>query len=503
MGYVPGYENDVFISYAHVDNDPIIPGKPGWVDFFEDLLRKQVKVRMRGEIQFFRDQQLRLYGQFSDQLAEKLANSAVLICIPSPNYVGSDWCLWELEQFYKRRGNSRIIKVVKTHFDERSLNPSAKSLLKQIEHVLDSRFYTRNESTGFIEDLLPEIYDEHLRVCLQKIQVIAQNLVELFKKLSSMPTNSAPPYATFATAHHAEQGGEAAAQPQIAVYLAEPAKGLEAEYNSIKSELLQFNYRVLPDHQLPLDAEELTQTVRRHLQEAEIFVHLIGAKYGVRPDGDDRSVPHIQYDLAAELDAQRQIVWLPTNLTPENKNQEDFVASIKNRSPNYWQTKLEDLKAAIQKKLQPPATNGWEEDDEGDPVNVCLYCHEEDMNSIRQLYSHLRINEMFKVKLPLNEAPSLQAHKQLLQASDAVLLYYGASDEEWFMNIWKQVRRYLSTGRTKPLLAQAIYAGHPPSIEKDLLDSDDPVIIRNYGQFTPSALSPFIDRIRAAKGGMR
>jgi hypothetical protein len=503
MAYVPGYENDVFISYAHADNDPIVPGNPGWVDFFEDLLRKRVKVRLRGEIQFFRDQQLRLYRKFSDQLADKLASSAVLICIPSPNYVESDWCLWELEQFYKRTGSGRIIKVVKTHFDEQSLKPSARSLLKQIEHVLDSRFYTRNESTGFIEDLLPEINPEHMLICLQKIEVIAQNLVELFKKLSSAPTNSAPSSATSATAQHAEQAAEASTAPQIAVYLAEPAKGLEAEYNSIKSELLQFNYRVLPDQPLPLDAEDLASTVRRHLQEARLFVHLIGAKYGVRPDGDDRSVPHIQYDLAAELDTQRQIVWLPTDLTPENKNQEEFVARIKNHSPNYWQTKLADLQTEIQKQLQPPAANGWEEDDEGDPVNVCLYCHEEDMNSIRQLYSHLKIKEMFKVKLPLKEAPSLQAHKQLLQASDAVLLYYGASDEEWFANIWKQIRRYLSTGRTKPLLAQAIYTGPPPSIEKDLLVSDDPVVIRNYGQFTPNDLDPFIERIRAAKGGAR
>jgi hypothetical protein len=503
MGYLPGDENDVFISYAHVDNEPIVPGKPGWVDFFEDLLRKRIKVRLRGEIQFFRDEKLRLYGQFSDQLAEKLANSAVLICIPSPNYVGSDWCLWELEQFYKRTGSGRIIKVVKTHFDEQSLKPIAKSILKQIEHVLDSRFYARNESTGFIEDLLPEINPEHMLVCLQKIEVIAQNLVELFKKLSNAPTNSAPSSVTSATAQSAEQATEASASPQIAVYLAEPAKGLETEYNSIKSELLQFNYRVLPDQQLPLDAEELTSTVRRHLHEARLFVHLIGAKYGVRPDGDDRSIPHIQYDLAAEMDAQRQIVWLKPDLTPENKNQEEFVAHIKNHSPNYWQTKLEDLKATIQKKLQPPAANGWEADDESDPVNVCLYCHEEDMNSIRQLYSHLKINEMFRVKLPLKEAPSLQAHKLLLQASDAVLLYYGASDEEWFTNIWKQIRRHLSTGRNKPLLAQAIYAGLPPSIEKDLLDSDDPVIIRNYGQFTPNDLEPFIKRIKAAKGGMR
>lgn len=502
MGYVLGYENDVFISYAHADNDPIVPGKPGWVDFFEDLLRKRVKVRLRGEIQFFRDQQLRLYEKFSDQLANELAGSATFICIPSPNYVESDWCLWELEQFCKRTGSDRIIKVVKTHFDEQNLKPSTKSLLKQIEHVLDSRFYSRNESTGFIEDLLPEINPEHMLVCLQKIEVIAQNLVELFKKLCSAPLNSAPSSATSASTQHAGQVAEASTAPPIAVYLAEPAKGLETEYNSIKSELLQFNYRVLPDQPLPLDAEELTRTVRRHLQEAKLFVHLIGAKYGVRPDGDDRSVPHIQYDLVAELDAQRQMIWLPTDLTPENKNQEKFVAHIKNHSPNYWQTKLADLQTEIRKKLQPAAANGWE-DDEDDPVNVCLYYHEGDMNSVKPLFSHLKLNEMFKVKRPLQEAQSLQQHKQWVQESDAVLLYHGASDEEWFDSIWKQIRRHLSTGRTKPLLARAFYFGHPSSSEKDLLDSDDPVIIRNYGQFTPHALAPFIERIRMAKGDAR
>src|SRR5262245_229666 len=283
MGYVPGHENDVFISHAHADNEPILPDKPGWVDFFEDLLRKRVKVRLRGEIQFFRDQQLRLYRKFSDQLAEKLASSAVLICIPTPNYVESDWCLWELEQFYKRTGSDRIIKAVKTHFDEQSLKPSARSLLKQIEHVLDSRFYIRNESTGFIEDLLPEVNPEHVLVCLQKIEVIAQNLAELLKKLRA---------AALAPFHLSD--AESSATPQPAGYLAEPAKELEAEDNSVQSELLPFNFRVLPDQPLPLDAEELSHTARRHLQEAKLFVHLIGAKYGVRPDGDDRSIPTIQ-----------------------------------------------------------------------------------------------------------------------------------------------------------------------------------------------------------------
>src|SRR5262245_38220024 len=191
-------------------------------------------------------------------------------------------------------GSGRIIKVVKTHFDEQNLKPSARSLMKQIEHVIDSRFYARNESTGFIEDLLPEVNPEHMLVCLQKIEVIAQNLVELLKKLCAAAPGPPSPSATSATAPRAEQVAEQSVQPQIAVYLAEPAKELEAEYNSVKSELLQFNYRVLPDQPLPLDAEELANTARRHMQEARIFVHLIGAKYGVRPDGDDRSIPTIQ-----------------------------------------------------------------------------------------------------------------------------------------------------------------------------------------------------------------
>ena len=155
--------------------------------------------------------------------------------------------------------------------------------MKKIEHVLDSRFYIRNESTGFIEDLLPEVNPEHVLVCLQKIEVIAQNLVELFNKLRAA-----------ALAKFPSSDVESSATPQPAVYLAEPVKELEAEYNSVKSELLQFNYRVLPDQPLPLDAEELAHTARRHLQEARLFVHLIGAKYGVRPDGDDRSIQTIQ-----------------------------------------------------------------------------------------------------------------------------------------------------------------------------------------------------------------
>ncbi|HEX8999185.1 MAG TPA: TIR domain-containing protein [Blastocatellia bacterium] len=498
MGFVPGYENDVFISYAHADNEPLVAGKPGWVDFFEDLLRKRVKVRLRGEIQFFRDQQLRLYGQFSDQLAERLARSAVFVCIPSPNYVESDWCLWELENFHKQNGTNRIFKAVKTYIDAPSLKPQTQTLLKQIDHVLDSRFYVKNESSGLVEDLLPDINPEHIPPFLQKVDVIAQNLVELLKKLREQPAVPSP-----ANLAKPAQAVETSSSPQVTVYLAETTKDLAEERNSIKSELLQFNYRVLPEQPLPQDAEELAAAVRGQLQQARLSIHLLGAGYGLRPEGEDRSIPHIQYDLAAESNPQAQIIWLPPGLMPKDKSQEAFIAYVKDHSPDTWQSKLEDLKTAIQKKLQPAAPSGWDQDEDAAPVNVCLFCHEQDLNSVRPLYSHLTINETFQVKLPLKEAESLQNHKQLLQSSDAVILYYGSADQDWFVNIWRLIQRHSSTGRTKPILAKAIYTGQPPTIEKDLLDSGDPLVLKNYGQFTPDAIEPFVEKIRAAKGDVK
>ena len=38
MAYVPGYKNDIFVSYAHVDNIPLSGSSKGWVETFIDNL---------------------------------------------------------------------------------------------------------------------------------------------------------------------------------------------------------------------------------------------------------------------------------------------------------------------------------------------------------------------------------------------------------------------------------------------------------------------------------
>ena len=497
MGFVPGYPNDIFISYAHFDNDPLIGGKLGWVDFFEDLLRKRLTGRLGKKIEIFRDPKLRHYGKFSKQLAETLSSSAVFICIISPRYVESDWCLHELSEFGKRLSNDRVIKVVKTAVDEESYNEEAKSLFGAIKEILEFRFYETDERTGRFVDLQPEIIKDDIPVFVRKIDVIAQEVVELLKKLRKEASQPA-----IASKTQVEGMIEILDRELVPVYLAETTQDLSPSREAIRSELGQLNCRVLPDKPLPQTATDLINAARKHLQQAKLSVHLLGAHYGVRPESEDRSVPHIQYDLATEISGDNQliqIVWMPDGLTQLEAHQQEFVNSIKHKAPEFLRSKLEDLKTEIEKLIKPKVATGWE-NEVGDPVNVCLFCHQEDFNAIKPLHTHLKLHEQFKVKLPLQE-PSFQHHKELLQASDAVLLYYGTGDEDWFVNVWRLIQRHVSAGRTKPILAKGIYAGKPPTTEKDLLESDELVIMRNYDDFTPESLAPFTSKIRASMGG--
>src|SRR5262249_57320043 len=131
----------------------------------------------------FRDPQLRRYGKFSEQLAQELSSTAVFVCILSPNYVGSDWCQHELQEFYNRFGGGRVIKVVKTGFDAESCSQEVKTLLANLDEVLECRFYKENDVTGRFEDLLPEVIPAHRQDFIGEVDVIVQNIEALLKTL--------------------------------------------------------------------------------------------------------------------------------------------------------------------------------------------------------------------------------------------------------------------------------------------------------------------------------
>ena len=489
MPFVPGFQNDVFISYSHIDNDPPINAKIGWVDIFEDILRKRLLVRCSRQIKIFRDPELVVLGEFSQQLADALSSTASLICILSNPYLESEWCLRELRHFIDGGGAERLVKVEKSVLNEIS-DPDVQALFAKIKDVLNCKFYEQIGNTDRYRDLMPDVKPEDIAACYDKIDLIAQDLTRALKKLRSAAISATP---TAAAADHADD------EPgQVTVYLAEATADLEKQRNDIRTELLQFNCRVLPDAPLPSDRDELIKCVREYLAQSKLSIHLLGANYGTPSARDQRSVPHIQYDLAldmARLKRLVQMVWTPEEIQQTEDRQAKLLEQVRNATPEFLRTKIEDFKSEIIKKINPANYSNPEQGSDGDQVNVSLFCHDDDRNAVGPLFNHLTLNEFFQV--------NLQSHTQLPPTTDGVLLYYGTTDEKWFVNSWKLIQRQSSTARNKPVVAKAIYAGQPSTPEKDLLQSGELLIIKNYGQFNPASLAPFVERIKVAKGDSR
>ena len=55
MGYLPGFDQDVFISYAHLDDDTHFPETSGWVAQFHAALVQYVTGRLGQQAQIWRD----------------------------------------------------------------------------------------------------------------------------------------------------------------------------------------------------------------------------------------------------------------------------------------------------------------------------------------------------------------------------------------------------------------------------------------------------------------
>lgn len=105
---------DIFISYAHHDND----AHGQWVEHFCERLVADFRSRTGKKLNFFLDtESLRAGNVLPDRLQAALKDSRVFLPILSPAYLSSLWCRREFLHFLDNAGeiivdgNSRILPV--------------------------------------------------------------------------------------------------------------------------------------------------------------------------------------------------------------------------------------------------------------------------------------------------------------------------------------------------------------------------------------------------------
>ncbi|HEV7570332.1 MAG TPA: hypothetical protein VGQ21_02440 [Thermoanaerobaculia bacterium] len=489
------FEHDFLISYAHIDNEPLIAGEQGWISELHRLLEIRVG-QVRGEKpKIWRDQKLQGNDIFADTILERLPRIAALVSIVSPRYVQSEWCNRELKEFYRIAESSggarigdkaRIFKVVKTPVIRERLPEEVQPMLGYDFFVYDDAGRPRELSQDYGKE----------RTFLTKLDDLAFDIAQLLDLIDSTAVSAAP------------------AVTKGTLFLAETSFELREERESIKRDLVRNGFEVLPDRALPLVGPELDVIVREQLARSKVSIHLVGLNYGVVPDGSNVSIVERQQALASEAAQKSElssVIWLRPGLAIEDERQRAFVHKLKtssevHASAELLEVPLEELKAFMYRKLTPPAAvivKAAAAPVAQDHPRLYLLCDQLDVTAAQPLEDHL-FSEGFEVVLPFFDDDETQArleHEENLRSADVILLYYGAGDELWLRRKLRELQKSAALAREGPLLARGIYVGAPASPQKERFRTHEAMLIHEpAGGFDPAVLAPLLDAIAKARG---
>ena len=509
------FDSDVFVSYAHIDDQALVEGQKGWISSLHRALEIRL-AQLRGkEPKIWRDPKLSGNDVFADTgdidgggvLVDRVHQAALLVSVLSPRYVHSDWCTRELRAFLKASEQSvglrigdklRVFKVVKTQIPREQHPP-------ELQEVLGYDFFVVDPETGRARELSQTSGAEDSRQYWARLDDLAHDITEALELLESAPPSAATAPAT------ASQGASSNTRP--IVYLAETSFDLKSERDSIKRELAGHGYQVLPDRPLPLIAAESEAMVKEQLARCQLSVHLVGRNYGIVPEGATESQVVLQNEYAIErgvTEGFTRLIWMPPDLTTEDERQLRFIDSLQTdpriqAGADILEMALEDLKSAIHKKLEPPEEEEPEVEesaaiDLGDDLRrIYLICDQRDLDHTLPLEDYL-YEQGHEVVVPVFEGDEAQVrkdHEENLVACDAVLLYYGAGNELWLRRKLRELQKSAAFGRTKPLRAKAIYVAPPETPQKRRVRTREALVIPQQQTFDASTLTPFLAQLGA------
>lgn len=490
------YDNDIFISYAHLDNQPLVRDTEGWVSQFHRAIEIRVDQLLGKRLSVWRDPKLQGNDFFDDTIVQQMPSVAVLVSVFSPRYVQSTSCTRELNQFcqasekfggLRHRDKMRIFKVLKTPVPIEE-HP------QQVRDCLGYEFYKLDSVSGKIRELNQIFGGDAEREFWIKLDDLAQDLCALLRSLERDEAGNSK------TGDNVEES---------TVFLADCTFDVREQYEDVRRDLLGHHCRVLPNRPLPLDVAELRPALKDMLNQCSLSVHVIGGSYGIVPEGTDKSVVELQNEIAMEreeLGSFTRLVWIPPGMKVDDPRQEQFIETLRTdpriqQGADLLETPLEDLNTQIHNKLIPEPTIrvGPEKAHDASEVQlVYLMCDARDAESVAPvadcLYEH-----GCDVLLPAFDGDEAQVradNEESLRSADAVLIYYGAPNELWLRGKLREWRKSAAFGRTKPLKATAVFVAPPNSRREDRMRMHEARVIRQPDRFSESLLEPFLADLR-------
>lgn len=509
------FDKHLFISYAHLDNQPFMPDRRGWISLFHEILTVALDMRLGERAKIWRDDKLRGNDIFTREILDQLKGAALLASVISPRYLQSEWCTRELTEFFERAsaagnltvGNQcRVLKVIKTPIDDAAA-AKLPALLREMDGY---RFYV-DRGKGPVE-LDPVFGPDYAQDLALEVAELAWHIKQLLDGMKQAGAQGSPPR-------------EVAARPSV--YLAQTDPALREQRQRLATQLDVLGYDVLPRGALPSEASACLAEIDRCLQRCQLSVHLIEAS-AQASGGGYAGVVELQNERAAALwrggQLGRRMLWIHAPQAGATKPLHALVERLSppgdGRGTDVLTRDFAELErsvvaalrsplAAREAPLQEPAGSGVRVAPQARVATaplpgqsrVYVLCVERDRRGCVELFRFLR-DHGFEPQLPAftGEAAAVRAvHETLVADCDSVLVVYGHGDEAWKTHQQNELRKATAL-RERPFMARFTCLFPPSTDDKQfMIDSGEPGVIDLREGFSAERFDPFLAALPNAR----
>jgi hypothetical protein len=452
MAFVPGFEHDVFVSYAHFDNEPDTQ-EIRWVSRFQADLRVALRQRLGVEPNFFFDNKS-LQNQYLEDLMQNARGSAAFLAIMSPSYMKREWTIKELESFNAHAtGQNRLVPVELLPVLESECHP-------QLLQVKRAPFYWKDPLEEDVAlKLTPKFNADKYE---QRLQGLAHRIEALLRSIRDK--TSKPP----------QPKGELDSET---ILLAQVTNDLYDERDQVLAFLTQYGAKVLPEGDYKQGGPEFAEAYRSDLARAGMVVQLLGPYRSNRPPdlrasdgGEPKSYAQFQYD-AAKASGKPVLQWRRPDINPA------AVAHWDKRlleGPDVLAMGLQEFMKEIKKTIERKNAAAEKEKavssaaDSSKTHMLFINADSTDKELADQLLKAFEDRQDWMAVGPMFEGTAEEITKDLeanLVECETLLLVYGRADVPW---VRAQLRRYSKIERlrdTPPRVKTILFAPPAPKPE--------------------------------------
>ncbi|MGO9469754.1 MAG: protein kinase domain-containing protein [Isosphaeraceae bacterium] len=495
-------QSDIVITYASLDDQPVVSGRQGWVSQLEQNLQLRVAQLSGKQVAVVKQPDASDSTEIESAVLQQMPQAKTVVSVLSPPFARSNGCHRIVESFWKSAtdsgrfevdNRSRLLNVIKTPVDADELPPDLRALYTGL---VPYEFFERDPVSGRLREFDEAFGNTALQRFHERVYDVAYDISQVLKYLGD-------------PAHSSEKR---TANPKT-IFLAATTSDLEPQRDQLRRELVELGHTVVPKQPLPLVASELVAVVQSCLAQADVAIHFVGEHFGLVPEATDLSMVALQNQVAARFcdnSALKRLIWIPKGLEPRDDRQTSFIRLLKSDPRTVTGAEviadtLENLKVLLRTRWEreqaerdkpPPKPTT------GAAPRVYLICDQQDEAALEPL-EDLFYDQGVEVSLPgfeAEESEVQQIHIQNLRDCDAALIYYGAAGMHWVDFKIRDLQKAAGYRDSRPIPKSAVYVAPPFNHRKERFKSVSTEVIRQTkDSFDPGLLTDFVAAIRRPK----